>query len=359
MNINKFNGGYKMLRLMNSGISGMQANQTALDVIGNNIANQETVAFKGSRARFQDMLSQSQADGTSPTVSAGGTNPSQIGLGVKLAGIDTITTQGIMQPTNSNLDVAIDGDGYFLVSKGNTIFNNGTVTGGITANNAANGDHTINQATLTASGSQISYTRDGAFTLDEQGNLLTSDGYRVMGYSMTNAAGADSIATSGDINYVDGTATLTANDTSLKTLRIPATVTDTTTTPTNTFRVTSFSIGRDGVIIGTLEDGRTTAIGQIAMASFKNPAGLSKQGKNLYSSSVNSGDATLRSGAGNTANDNSGGYGDALQNMLEMSNVDLAQQFTDMIVASRAFQANGKAITTGDDILQDIINLKR
>ncbi|MDF2504501.1 flagellar hook-basal body complex protein, partial [Clostridium sp.] len=150
-----------------------------------------------------------------------------------------------------------------------------------------------------------------------------------------------------------------ANDTSLKTLRIPATVTDTTTTPTNTFRVTSFSIGRDGVIIGTLEDGRTTAIGQIAMASFKNPAGLSKQGKNLYSSSVNSGDATLRSGAGNTANDNSGGYGDALQNMLEMSNVDLAQQFTDMIVASRAFQANGKAITTGDDILQDIINLKR
>lgn len=351
-----------MLRLMNSGVSGMQANQTALDVIGNNIANQETVAFKGSRARFQDMLSQSAANGTSPTVSAGGTNPSQIGLGVKLAGIDTITTQGIMQPTNSNLDVAIDGDGYFLVSKGNTIFNNANA-GGITVNNAAAGDHTINQATLTASGSQISYTRDGAFTLDQQGNLLTSDGYRVMGYSMTNGnpGTVDSINNAsnppGDINYVDGTATLTANDTSLKTLRIPATVTDTATG--NTFKVTSFAIGRDGVIIGTLSDGRTTAIGQIAMASFKNPSGLSKQGKDLYSSSVNSGTATLRSGAGNNTNNNSGGYGDALQNMLEMSNVDLAQQFTDMIVASRAFQANGKSITTGDQVLQDIIGLVR
>lgn len=336
----------------------MQSNQTALDVIGNNIANQETVAFKGSRARFQDMLSQSQGDGTSPTVSAGGTNPTQIGLGVKLAGIDTIMTQGIMQPTNSNLDVAIDGDGYFIVTKGNTIFNNGgtTVNGqaGITVNNAANQDHTINQPTLTASESQVSYTRDGAFTLDEQGNLLTSDGYRVMGYSMTNG-GTDSMADDGQINYVDGTAALTANDTSLKTLRIPATVND----GANTFRVTSFSIGRDGVIIGTLSDGRTTAIGQIAMASFRNPAGLSKEGKNLYSASVNSGTATLRSGAGNTVNNNSDGYGDALQSMLEMSNVDLAQQFTDMIVASRAFQANGKSITTGDEILQDIINLKR
>jgi len=95
------------------------------------------------------------------------------------------------------------------------------------------------------------------------------------------------------------------------------------------------------------------------MASFKNPAGLAKMGNNLYTASVNSGEATLRSGIGTLGEDNSQGYGDALQGMLEASNVDLAEQFTEMIITSRAFQAAGKMITTGDEILQDIINLKR
>ncbi|MEG0668602.1 MAG: flagellar hook-basal body complex protein, partial [Clostridium sp.] len=108
-----------------------------------------------------------------------------------------------------------------------------------------------------------------------------------------------------------------------------------------------------------LEDGRVAALGQIAMASFNNAEGLTKLGGNLYGGTVNSGDPVLKAGVGTLGEDNSAGYGDNLQGMLEMSNVDLSEQFTDMIVSTRAFQAAGKMITTGDEILQDIINLKR
>jgi len=166
-----------------------------------------------------------------------------------------------------------------------------------------------------------------------------------------------SIDADGVINFVDATKDVKSYDGSLKTLRIP----DKVRMPgENTdLRIISYSISKDGLISGVLEDGRVAALGQIAMASFKNPAGLTKMGNNLYTASVNSGEATLRSGIGTLGEDNSQGYGDALQGMLEASNVDLAEQFTEMIVTSRAFQAAGKMITTGDEILQDIINLKR
>lgn len=353
------------LRLLNSGVSGMQANQTALDVISNNIANDGTTAFKGGRARFQDMLSQTTVDAGMPTVSQGGTNASQVGLGVKVAGVDTIMTQGNLQTTNRTLDVAIDGDGYFIVSKGPTVFSNNDANAIAVNTTGTNPNHNI----ASNPNSQISYTRDGAFALDKSGNLLTSDGYRVMGYSINiNGAGISSIQPTdagtvhaGTINYVDASGnnsnTVTAEDAHLKTLKIPSTVHDTTTN--EDVRVTSYSIGKDGLIVGTLEDGRVTAIGQIAMASFENSAGLVKEGGNLYNISSNSGAAIVRSGAGTTGNDNSGGYGDMTSGMLEMSNIDLAQQFTDMIVASRAFQANSKAVQTGDDILNTLVNLKR
>ncbi|MGL4108617.1 flagellar hook-basal body complex protein [Clostridium sp. LP20] len=166
-----------------------------------------------------------------------------------------------------------------------------------------------------------------------------------------------SIDGDGTINFVDGTKDLKSYDGTLKTLKIPDKVripgTDTE------LRVKTYTIDSTGVINGVLEDGRVAALGQIAMASFKNPEGLTKMGGNLYSGSVNSGDPIIKSGVGTLGEDNSKGYGDNLQGMLEMSNVDLAEQFTDMIVSSRAFQASGKMITTGDEILQDIINLKR
>ncbi|WP_366559137.1 flagellar hook-basal body complex protein [Clostridium sp.] len=166
-----------------------------------------------------------------------------------------------------------------------------------------------------------------------------------------------SLDNDGTVNFVDGTKDLKAYDSSLKTLKIP----DKVKLPGSEteLRVKSYTIDSSGVINGILEDGRVAALGQIAMASFKNPEGLTKMGGNLYSSSVNSGDPTIKSGVGTLGEDNSLGYGDSIQSMLEMSNVDLSEQFTEMIVATRAFQASGKMINTGDEILQDIINLKR
>ncbi|GAA0755303.1 hypothetical protein GCM10008907_15610 [Clostridium sartagoforme] len=169
-----------MLRSMYSGISGMKVNQTKLDVIGNNISNVGTTSFKASRARFSDMLSQNVSDAMAPSNNQGGVNASQVGLGVQLASIDSVMTQGMMQPTGRALDVAIDGDGFFMVSKGPAIYD-----GSLEVNHRA-GAHSITAQSLSNSGSEIMYSRDGSFILDEQGNLLTGDGFRIMGYSLTN-----------------------------------------------------------------------------------------------------------------------------------------------------------------------------
>ncbi len=166
-----------------------------------------------------------------------------------------------------------------------------------------------------------------------------------------------SINQNGTINYVDGTNTVYAYDGALKSMKIPEKVK--IAGSETELRVTSFTIDKSGVINGMLEDGRVAALGQIAMANFQNPEGLTKNGGNLYTMSVNSGDAIIKSGVETLGDDNSLGYGEMVQSMLEMSNVDLAEQFTDMITATRAFQANSKIINTGDEILQEIINLKR
>lgn len=173
-----------MLRSMYSGISGMKANQTKLDVIGNNISNVGTTAFKASTAKFKDMLSQNINGATSPTSSQGGRNASQVGLGVQLSSIDTIMTQGNLQTTNRSLDVAIDdgyGNQFLMVSKGPEIYGDSTLEVSQKA-----GSHGISDQSLSSSGSEVMYTRDGGFILDRDGNLLTSDGYRVLGYSLTN-----------------------------------------------------------------------------------------------------------------------------------------------------------------------------
>lgn len=193
-----------------------------------------------------------------------------------------------------------------------------------------------------------------------QGLTVTGNPLTLSGVESDETLGGtpvQSINEDGTINFIDGTKDLKAYDGNLKTLKIP----DTVRIPgeDTDLRVKTYTISSNGVINGVLEDGRVAALGQIAMASFKNPEGLTKLGGNLYSTSVNSGDAIIKSGVGTLGEDNSNGYGDNLQGMLEMSNVDLAEQFTDMIVSSRAFQASSKTITTGDEILQDIINLKR
>ncbi len=347
-----------MLPSMFAGISGLKANQRKLDVTGNNIANSTTTAFKSQRIRFQDMVSQSLSEALGAGANTGGVNGKQVGLGVQIGGIDTNMSVGSMQPTSRNLDAAIDGSGYFMVAKGPL---------GTTSEDTAKivlGDGNIIDPTQETQLSTM-FTRDGSLTLDSQGNLLTSDGNRVLGYTV----GAGSISYSQNpkvqsavaFQDADDKATAIANrDNGLVPLVIPDVVGGDPATGTGGSRVQSFSIENDGVIKAVLADGKTAVVGQIAMASFKNDAGLKKLGKNLYQNTPNSGTPIVRTGLGEAAEtDNSAGYGDMRQGMLEMANVDLAEQFTDMIIASRAFQANGKIISTGDEILQDLVNLKR
>lgn len=347
-----------MLRSMYAGISGMKVNQTKMDVIGNNIANVGTTAFKSQRTRFQDVLSQSEGRALGPSVNLGGVNPRQIGLGVKLAGIDTLVTQGMMQPTSRPYDMAMDGEGYFMVARGPEAF------GDKNKINIDSNNHEISSAP----NHEIYYTRDGAFGVDHAGNLVTSDGYRVLGYMVNGKNSKDEQvngmtpgAKDADINYVDADKDPKADQDQLVTLKIPEKIKDKDKDGKDIeVRIISFSVEKNGVIKGVREDGKIAVLGQVAMASFSNPAGMEKCGGNLYQTSPNSGTPIIKSGLGAAEDkDNSKGYGSLLQGMLEMSNVDLSEQFTDMIVTTRAFQASGKMISTGDEILQEIINLKR
>lgn len=356
-----------MLRSMSSAITGLTLNQTALDVIGNNIANMGTTGYKTQTLTFSDSLSQSMRDPSAPGPTLGGNNAIQIGLGASVAGVNTLLTQGNFQPTSRNLDNAIDGDGYFIVGEGPTMFD---PSESIVVNNTSHNFTGTNPRQ-----ENISYTRDGSFNLDQDGNLVTASGLRVLGYSMTdgnNTSGTQSIASDGTINFVDANAvyasskltsikavasgTGSATTSTLRTLRIPDVIYNASGTA---IKVKNFSIDKNGIIKAVLDDGSTSVVGQIAMASFANPAGLTKQGNNTVQSSSNSGAPVIKSGYKSPTNDNSKAFGSIQNGVLEMSNVDIAEQFTKMIEATRSFQANGKMISTGDEILQDLVNLKR
>ncbi|MCR3757831.1 flagellar hook-basal body complex protein [Clostridium felsineum] len=426
-----------MLRAMTSGISGLKVNQNKFDIIGSNIANSSTTAYKSQSINFSDAMSETIKGASGATANFGGVNPEQITLGAKVSAIITNTTGGSVNTTGRNLDVAVTGgDGYFMTAAGSEMSDETDCI------QVSPQEHSI---TSSPAGVDISYTRDGSFNLDNQGNLVTADGRKVLGYSMigrntlytdstdttkniygnvvsltgdqssttldadaengtayiTNAAkGNNDINTSiakavdsspaagdtilvnkGTVAFVDSNDTdLRADNRYLHTLKIPATVTKVTATrdavtgnpvyKTQELKVKGFSIGQDGVITANLDDGSAAAIGQVAMASFTNAGGLEKTGGNYVKPSASSGEPMIRSGAYSTkipggfltsakGEDNSGGYGNIYNGALEMSNVDLAQQFSDMIVASRAYQANGKIITTSDEILQDLVNLKR
>ncbi|MCL6636888.1 MAG: flagellar basal-body rod protein FlgF [Alicyclobacillus sp.] len=264
-----------MLRSMYSAISGMQGFETKLDVVGNNIANVNTTGYKASRVDFSDLLSQTIAAASAPSGNMGGTNPEQVGLGLKIAGIQTLFTQGADQNTGNPLDCAINGSGLFAVSP----------DGGTTKY----------------------YTRAGNFEVDASGYLTLPNGMRVLSSSgltinIPTNPGSVTIDQNGNVKYVDNT--------------------------------------------GTTQTART-----IGLATCPNPAGLTKVGDTLYAASSNSGTVTL--GAPSST-----GAGTLMPGALEMSNVDLTQEFTEMIVAQRGFDANSHVIGTANAILQDIVNLK-
>lgn len=341
-----------MLRSLYSGISGMKVNQTKLDVIGNNLANVSTTAFKGSRVNFSTTISQTLGSASAASDSLGGVNGKQVGLGAQIASIDKIMSQGSMQSTSRSLDVAVDGSGYFMVATGPAL--TGDADDSIAIDKNGLGDMPANTS--------VAYTRDGSFVLDNEGNLLTSKGYRVLGFATKSGVDAnvpanpvDNIQKDGKVLYVESNNTTEVIDDKLVSLKIP----DKVVKNNIEVAVKSFNISADGLITGVLETGEITALGQIAMSSFKNEVGLTDIGNNMYEPSGSSGAAIISSGKNSTAGRDSSGYGDILQGYLEMSGVDMAEQFTDMIVATKAFQAAGKTITTGDEILSEIINLKR
>lgn len=418
-----------MLRSMFSAISGLRGHQIMMDVVGNNIANVNTVGYKAGRVNFQDILSQMFRGGTGPNGDLGSIDPAQIGLGMTVAGIDVLHTQGNLQSTGKLTDMAIQGDGFFIL----------------------------------ANGPQQYFTRDGAFDLSLDGSLVNpASGLKVLGWTADSTgvidttrpigplsipigqrttAEASTIATirgnldAGAANGTTASTTLSVFDSlgvahSIKitftktganawswaasadpsdtgtTTTSTGTVTftnagviDTATPPTGTLSINltngaatplvfdtaatpatldflkmtqfsgnseaiasangfasgsliTFAVGNGGEITGVYSNGQTQALGQIAMASFLNPAGLLRAGQNTFTISSASGGASI-------GRPGSGSRGTVTTGSLEMSNVDLATQFTGMITAQRGFQANGRVITTSDEMLQELVNLKR
>ncbi|ADU84008.1 flagellar basal-body rod protein FlgG [Helicobacter pylori] len=262
-----------MLRSLYSATSGMLAQQTHIDTTSNNIANVNTTGFKKSRADFNDLFYQAmQYAGTNTSNTTLSPDGMEVGLGVRPSAITKMFSQGSPKETENNLDVAITGKGFFQVQ----------LPDGTTA-----------------------YTRSGNFKLDEQGNLVTSEGY----------------------------------------LLIPQ-----ITLPEDTTQV---NIGVDGTVSVT-QGLQTTSnvIGQITLANFVNPAGLHSMGDNLFSITNASGNAIV-------GNPDSQGLGKLRQGFLELSNVRLVEEMTDLITAQRAYEANSKSIQTADAMLQTVNSLKR
>ncbi|GGH69545.1 flagellar basal-body rod protein FlgG [Compostibacillus humi] len=291
-----------MLRSMYAGISGMKNFQTKLDVIGNNIANVNTAGFKKGRVTFQDMMSQTTRGAQGPTATRGGVNPAQVGLGSQLGSIDNIHTQGFRQTTNNPLDFAIEGDGMFVLATG--------ITGTINFNDDGSTDD---------NNVSISYTRAGNFYLDEDGAIVNPLGYYLIGFNVDEDSGQNT-AGYGKITIPDD--------------------------------AQSFSVETNGLVTYVDSTGATKYAGKVALANFSNPAGLEKAGSNLFLNSPNA-------GYNDVIEPEDGGVGSIISGALEMSNVDLSEEFTEMITAQRGFQANTRIITTSDEILQELVNLKR
>ena len=429
---------------MLSGVASIKAQQSRMNVIGDNLANVNTTAFKSSRVSFAEMMSQTARSASGATSGRGGVNPIQYGLGVSVAATDMNNTQGALNQTNRQTDLAIQGHGYFI----------------------------------TSNSQRMGYTRDGSFQVDSSGNLVqAATGERVLGWkadstgvidasmalnatdyvqipttlnsvqvtSRTSWAGnlnaaalsSDSVTTSirvydalggaHDLNLVIsnrqnpplgtapagaassfdwqvwegpvGTGTLMGSDASAGNERMyfdssgkrvtnlaagvenqvtvaPASGTayapftigmnyDSISQLVGTSQINAidqngfapgalqtYSISQDGVVTGIFTNGLTRPIAQIAMADFRNPEGLERAGSNTFYESDNSGKAMIgvpRSGSRGILN----------TGFLEQSNVDIGGEFTDLIVTQRGFQANTKVVTTVDELLQELINMKR
>lgn len=421
-----------MMRSLFAGVSGLRNHQIRMDVIGNNIANVNTVGYKSSRVTFEEGFAQllqgaSRPPGDSGNVS-GGVNPVQVGLGMNIGSIDLLFTQGNLESTGVTTDLAIQGDSFFVVSNGTgnaftrsgnfqldangrlVASTNGYIVQGKLAvdgvltdtiqdiklpfgqKSAANPTSTVSMTGNLDSSAAIGETRETTITIyDDMGTPteLTVTFTKVDPATTPNAWDYEIAvpAANGDIT-AGSTGTLTFDNKGR--LATPASGdADITFTPANgdpvditvdfgepgsvtgisQFSAPStavlkqqdgyamgdlerFSIDQTGMVTGAFTNGVTETLGQIVLADFNNPAGLIRDGDNMYQVSANSGSPVLGYvGEGSQSSITSGA--------LEMSNVDLAQEFTAMITAQRGFQSNARVITTSDEMLQEVVTLKR
>lgn len=291
-----------MLSSLNSGVAGIRNFQSKLDVIGNNIANSNTLAYKAARTNFADTFSQTLQGGTV----AGGAV--QVGTGMQVASIKNNYGLGGYQETGVESNLYIDGrEGFFIVKDFDGV------------------EHA---------------TRAGDFTRDTNGYLVTDDGYRLQGFSdhvLKDAA----MSTRGDIRIFDDPASRPAGFTPLR--------------PDAEYA--GYAIRPDGRVRIKLDDGTEYDAGQVLLQKFENLNALEKQGKNLYGNLREAG--PLGGDALTSTVPGTNGTGSIKSKALEMSNVDLANEFADMITTQRGFQANARIITTSDEMLQEVVNLKR
>jgi flagellar basal-body rod protein FlgG len=262
-----------MIRSLYTAATGMEAQKLNIDVISNNLANVNTTGYKRSRADFQDLIYQTISE-AGTTSAEGSVLPTgiQVGLGVKTIAVQKIFDQGDFSSTGNPLDLVIEGDGFFQITKPDA---------------------------------EIGYTRGGAFKLDNEGRIVTSDGYPL-----------------------EPSITIPAN-------------------------ATSITIGTDGRV-SIMQSGSSTPteVGQITLARFSNPAGLKAIGKTMFVETDSSGEAI-------TGTPGSEGMGTINQGFLEMSNVNIVEEMVNMIVSQRAYEINSKAVTASDEMLQTISNLIR
>jgi flagellar hook protein FlgE len=452
-----------------------------MDVIGNNIANVNTIGFKRGRVNFQDMVYQYMGGASRPTDELGGVNPKQVGLGMMVSAIDTIHTQGSLQSTGVVSDVAIQGNGFFIMRAGNKELYTRAGAFGLDAQgvlvNPANGmrvqgwqAETINGVTILDTSSdvtdllipigskdpaQMTTEVEFACNLDKRTPVIPEGAaeetirqntwvvnkvvYDTFGNEHTLRMEFSRVPETtnqwqvqvfvdGDVNNPDApnptntrlevgavnnadnrfilqfdnygalesvqdaqgdilnTGTLIVPVTfdvpesnAVVTEAGPAIYTQTfnlnlgeigsytesitqqaETSSTKAFRQNGYGMGyletyridQNGMITGVFTNGQNRALGQLALATFINPNGLEKTGETNFMRTINSGDALI--GPANVA-----GKGKFISGALEMSNVDLAEQFVDMIVTQRGFQANSKGIQTSDTMLQELLTLKR
>ena len=463
-----------MMRSLYSGVSGLQNHQTRMDVIGNNISNVNTNGFKRGRVNFQDMISQQMSGAAKPTDELGGVNPKEVGLGMTVASIDNIFTQGNLQSTGVSTDIAIQGNGFFLLKSGEESFytrngafgldRDGTlvnpangmrvqgwmaeeVNGQMLVSTAATPEDLIipvgskdpakettnvnfacnlnkntpeiaegasaddiykgtwgteqkiydsfgNEHMLSVSfrrvvgnpnqweatvlidpdNADFTQTRTGLGTTDGMGNtfLVNFDNYGAL-QSVTDTAGnitnpegqvviQTSFAVSDSNPDAEGNPyrqTLNINLGTIGSFKDTITQSASKSTTKAFYQdgytmgyLDNFKIDSSGIITGVYSNGTNRTIGQIALASFANDRGLEKAGDNTYVESNNSGMARI--GESGVA-----GKGTLMAGALEMSNVDLSEQMTDMIVTQRGFQSNAKTIQTADTLLETVLSLKR